>query len=122
MWHQDITIGDLHYLRAKFAEKQGCIGIELPVFNRATESFYNSRQYAVNGDGFITWGHIDEEKYLSNDPKWIDNITDGTLWLLEADMKGLVRGAIRELSKFSKHKQAKYLTNKGLRIIHLRKD
>jgi hypothetical protein len=122
MWSQNITIGDLHYLRSKFAEKQGSIGIELPLFNRATEAFYNSRQYAVSGNNFITWGHIDEEKYLSGNADWLDNITNGTLWLLEADMRGLVRSAMKELSNFSEYKQAKYLTNKGVRIIHLRKD
>lgn len=122
MWSQDITIGDLHYLRSKFAERQGSIGIDLPLFNKATETIYLSKQYAVNGDSFVTWGHIDEDKYLQRDMSWLDDITNGTLWVLEADMNGLARSAIRELSKFVNQKQAKHLTKKGVRVIHLRKD
>jgi hypothetical protein len=122
MWTQDVSIGDLHYLRSKFAEKQGASGINLLLFNKATEAFYNAKQYAVSGNNFITWGYISERSYLAGEFEWLDDITNGDLWLLEADMTGLVRSALRELSKLSKCKEAKYLMNKGIRTIHLRKD
>lgn len=122
MWTQDITIGDLHYLRSKFAEKRGSIGIDLPLFNKATEAFYYSKQYAANGVNFITWGHIDGDDYMSGSVDWLDKMTGGELWLLEADMKGLIRSALRELSQFTHYKEAKYFTDRGVRILRLRKD
>jgi hypothetical protein len=123
MWTQDISIGYLHYIRSKFSEQQGHLGINLPLFNKATEKFYNSKQFAVNGDNFITWGYLeDEENYLQGKFDWLEDISKGELWLFEADMKGLVRSALRQLSDFTQHKQAKFFTSGRVRILALRKE
>lgn len=122
MWHQDITIGDLHYLRSKFAEKLGSDGIFLNTFNKATEQFYNTKQFAVNGNWFITWGYLNHENevnYLIGKFDWLDNITEGKLWIFEADMKGAVKSAIKELSFLTNQKKAYFISNDKIRKFTL---
>lgn len=122
MWTQNATIGELHYLRSKFAEKLGSDGIFLTLFNKATEQFYNTKQFAINGNMFITWGYLtpeNEVNYLIGKYDWLDNISEGKLWVIEADMKGAARSAIRELLSVVKQDIALCCTNNKIRKISL---
>ena len=122
MWTQDISIGELHYIRSKFAEQQGARGIEIKSFNRATEVFYNTKQYAVNGDKFIVWGYLTKERednFLDGKLDWLENVTEGELWVFEANIKAI---KTRILKNMVKHKQLKFLIANGVRTIKLRRD
>lgn len=99
-WHTDITIGDLHYLRSKFALSRGANGIYLGSFVKATEVFYYSKQFRVNGDYFLTWAFMMPEwevDYLSENMNWLDHITEGNPWIIEANMPGKSLSAMKEL-------------------------
>lgn len=99
-WHTNVTIGDLHYLRSKFAESRGSDGIYLSSFNRATEAFFYSKQFRVNGDMFLTWAFLTPEaefNHLSGKMDWIETITEGNPWIIEANMPNMALSAMREL-------------------------
>lgn len=99
-WHTDVSIGDLHYLRSKFAVAQGYHAIELPSFIKATEAFYKTRQFRVNGDYFLTWAFLtpaNEVEYLLGGMNWIDSIQIGNPWIIEAYMPNKSLSAMREL-------------------------
>ena len=127
MWHQDITIGDLHYIRSKFAEACGLEGIYRSSFNKATEVFYHSKQYAVHGDKFLTWAYFDDEGaslYVNDDLSWMDKISSPgeNLWAIEASIHHEVLLALRNLSRFIPEtcKTLSYLTADGVRDLTLR--
>lgn len=122
MWHQDISLGDLHYLRSKFALNQGLDGIYLSSFTKATEQFYHNRQFAVKDSMFITWAFLmpeNEADYLANRMGWIEDMAQGRLWVIEADMKGAARSAIRELYPLVKQPSALFISGDMVRKIRL---
>ena len=100
MWHTNVTIGDLHYLRSKFAQKQGSDAIRLSSFNKATEIFFNNKQFAVNEKFFLTWAFLEPEwelNYLLGRIDWLDHTLSGNPWVIEADMPKKSLSAMREL-------------------------
>lgn len=99
-WHTNVTIGDLHYLRSKFAQSRGLDGIYLSSFIKATETFYHTKQFRVYEGNFLTWAFLIPEwevNYLSNKFDWLDNATVGNPWIIEANMPGKSLSAMKEL-------------------------
>lgn len=100
MWHTNVTIGDLHYLRSKFSQSQGFGAIRLSSFNKATEVFYYSKQFAVNGNFFLTWAFLEPEweiNYLSGRMDWLDRASFGNPWVVEAFAPNMTLSAMRQL-------------------------
>lgn len=122
-WHTNVTVGDLHYLRSKFAESQGANGIYLSSFIKATESFYYSRQFRVNGDYFLTWAFLTPENeinYLFGKFDWLNNISQGNTWITEAYIPKKAFSCLRELSGMSPTKTIRFiLGNSNIRKIDL---
>lgn len=99
-WSTNISIGDLHYLRSKFAQWQGLDGVYLNSFVKATEAFYLSSQFRANENYFITWAFLTPEMevdYCLGNFNWLDNMANGSPWIIEAYMPKNARSAMREL-------------------------
>lgn len=99
-WHTDVTIGDLHYLRSKFAESRGAKWADVPSFNRGTEAFYHNKQFRINGAFFLTWAYLTPEreiKHITGSLDYFDDITVGSPWIIEAYMPGKALSAMKEL-------------------------
>jgi len=100
IWHTNVTIGDLHYLRSKFAVAQGFDSIYLSSFNRATEVFFHNKQFRVNGDYFLTWALLTPEweaNYMLGRMDWIEHATIGEPWIVEAYMPSKSLSAFKQL-------------------------
>jgi len=123
IWHTDVSIGDFHYLRSKFAERQGSDGIFLSSFNKATEAFYYSKQFRVNGDYYLAWAFLapDEERdYLSGNMKWLNNISHGHPWIIEAYMPKKSLSAMHALKHLIPVNSLKFkLANGSMRELKL---
>jgi hemolysin-activating ACP:hemolysin acyltransferase len=122
-WHTDVTIGDLHYLRSKFAHSQGLDAIFLGSFNKATEVFFSSKQFAVNGNHFLTWAFLTPEweiNYLSGKMDWLDHVSHGNPWVVEAFAPSMTLSAMRELRQLIPEKTLRFCLGRSkVRRINL---
>lgn len=99
-WHTNVSVGDLHYLRSKFAQSHGADGIYLSSFLEATDAFYRSKQFRVSGDCFLTWAFLTPEmeyNYLTGSMGWIKSMSQGNPWIVEAYMPGKSLFAMKQL-------------------------
>lgn len=123
MWHTNITIGDLHYLRSKFAVQQGFDAIRLGSFIKATEVFFYNKQFAVNGDFFLTWAFLEPEweaNYLSGKMDWLDHAFDGSPWVVEAFAPKMTLSAMRDLRHLIPTKTIRFIVgSSGVRRINI---
>ncbi len=122
MWHADVTIGDLHYLRTKFAIQQGHENIVLNSFVRATEEIYYSGQFRVNGDYFLTWALLEpqwEVNYVAGHMAWIEHCHKGNAWIVEAYMPNMAISAFKQLKHLIPNNAIRFNTGGKIRKISL---
>jgi hypothetical protein len=120
MWTQNVSLERLHYLRSLFASPLGYV--HFSSFIKASESFYNLKQYAVNGDSFITWAYLSpdmEINYLSGKFDWLDSMAHGELWLTEASISDGIPFAKTSLKHLSNRKYANFISKGKFRKIRL---
>lgn len=111
----------LHYLRSLFAQHLGYVC--LPTLIKGSDAFYDTKQFAVNGDNFITWAYLSDDaqfSYLCGQFDWLDSdITKGNLWLIEAKIYNGIPFAKASLKSLSNKKYARFISKGKLRKIRL---
>lgn len=119
-WYNDITIGDLHYLRSKFVLSQGLDAIYISSLLKATEAFYYNKQFAVCGDNFLTWAYLRPEyeiDYIIGKFNWLDDIRNGKLWIVEAYIPNKALNAYKNLKYLAKNQSIRMLNNGYIRRL-----